>query len=104
LLDLLLNPLALLYDVRLSEKGIEFLIFRIIVITTVAYENIEEVKLGEKILKQWAAYRFVNRWVAQRYVITKKNSWFAKEVVVSPRNASNFIETLERHGIQVATI
>jgi hypothetical protein len=100
--DLLLNPLTLLYDIRLSDKGIQFILFRFLVIATVPYENIEGVGLGEKIFKQWAAYRFVNRWVAPRYVINKKKAWFAKEVVISPRNGSDFIERLKQHGVRVA--
>jgi hypothetical protein len=96
--------MTLLYDVRLSEKGIQFTLFRFFVIATVPYENIEEVEVGEKILKQWAAYRFVNRWVAQRYVINKKKAWFAREVVVSPVNGSDFIEKLKQHGVKVAAL
>ncbi len=99
--DLLCNPLAILYDIRLSERGIEFVFFRTLVIATVPYENIVEIQVGESFFKNWAAYRFVNRWVTQRYVIRKQKAWFAKEVVVSPQNGGGFIEELKRHSVKI---
>ena len=90
------------YDDRITVEIFRTKPANVTIYESVPYENIEEVELGEKILKQWAAYRFVNRWVAPRYVINKKKAWFAKEVVVSPCNGSDFIERLKQHGVRVA--
>ncbi|MGZ3240367.1 MAG: hypothetical protein ACXU7Z_08095 [Burkholderiaceae bacterium] len=101
MLDLLLNPLALIFDMRMGPQGIQFVLFRALVIATVRYENIEFVEFQKNPFRPWSAYRVVNRWVSQRFVIYKKSSWFSKYVVVSPAKSVDFETRLREQGVIV---
>ena len=103
MLELLLNPLTFLYDVRVANDGIQFVFLRTIVISTVLFENIDFIAGQKNVFQPWTAYRFVNRWISQRFVIYKKSSWFSKCVVVSLVNSAAFVEAIRRHGVIVKT-
>jgi len=100
LLKLIVNPFVLLYDIALNEKGIEFLLFRYIVIAIIRYENIDFVKRQNNLVSPVTAYRFVNRF-SNRYVIYKKKAWFSKYVVVSPEDGNFFESKLLEVGVIV---
>ena len=95
-----LNPLAILFDIRLGEEGIEFVFLRYLVIATVRYENIAVVKRQTNLVSPLTAYRFVNRF-GRRYVIYKKTAWFSKYVVVSPDGGDDFERKLRDFGVMV---
>ena len=97
---MILNPLAILADIRLGKQGIEFLILRYFVIATIRYENIAVVHRQTNLVSPLTAYRFVNRF-GRRYVIDKKTSWFSKHVVVSPANGDEFERKLRSVGARV---
>jgi len=99
LLDLL-NPLALLADVRVRSNGIQFVLLRLVVIATVPFENIEAVETQWKWISRWSAYRFINR-CGPKYLINKKSAWFSKYVVVSPADPDEFEAELRQHGVLV---
>jgi hypothetical protein len=95
-----LNPVAFLYDIRLSNTAIEFVLFRVIRIASVAYTNIDFVEKQANTLRPLSAYRFVNR-VGAKYLIHNEKSWFSKYVVVSPSDGESFERALEKAGVVV---
>jgi hypothetical protein len=101
LLDLLINPVALLYDVRIGAKGIEFTLLRFWVIAAVPFDNIEALETKWALTSRWTAYRFVNRWITRRLLINKKRAWFSKYVVISPADPDQFEAALRGHGVLV---
>jgi len=101
MIDLLLNPFALLLDTRMGVHGIEFVLLRCLVIATIRYDNIAKVEVRPNLLRQVTAYRCVNRWVATRFMIYKRTAWFSKYVVLSPANEVHFKESLRARGVLV---
>jgi hypothetical protein len=93
--------MAIFFDIRLGQQGIEFIFFRFIVMATVRYDNIEYVESQKGSLTPWTAYRFVNRWISRRFIIHKKSAWFSKCVVVSPADKEMFEVGLRRNGVVV---
>lgn len=96
----MLNPIAILFDIRLGEQGIEFVFLRYLVIAIIRYENIAVVRRQTNLISPLTAYRFVNRF-GRRYVIYKKTSWFSRYVVVSPANGDDFESKLRSVGVPI---
>jgi hypothetical protein len=65
----------------------------------VRYENIEFIEIQKSPFRPFSAYRFVNRWVSQRFVIYKKSAWFSKYVVISPAKSMAFEEALLQYNV-----
>ena len=99
-LKIILNPIALFFDIRLGSNGIEFIFLRFLVLATINYKNIDVVRRQTNLVTPLTAYRFVNRF-GRRYVIYNNASWFSKYVVVSPDNGDEFEEQLRYFGVQV---
>lgn len=95
-----LNPIALIFDIRLGESAIEFIFLRFFVIAAIEYKNIELVRHQSNLITPLSAYRFVNRF-SRRYVIYKKTAWFSKYVVVSPDHSDEFENQLRKSGVVV---
>jgi len=99
-LDLALNPLALVFDVRVGARGIEFTLFRFFVVGTLAFEKIESVEKKWTLEQRKAAYRFVNRWIARRFMINS-NALYARYLLVSPPDADRFESELKQRGVAI---
>ena len=95
-----LNPVAFVYDIRLGQTAIEFIVFRYIRIASVPYKNIDFVEKQKHPLRPLSAYRFVNRF-GPRYIIHNKQSWFSEYVVVSPPDGESFEHALDKAGVVV---
>lgn len=96
------NLLSKIYDIRLTEKGIEFFIFSSLPFYTLKYENIKEVIIGYGGFRFMTACDFRNRFFGERcLMIVKKKGVFARNVLISPENASAFIQNIEHLCIPI---
>lgn len=90
-----------LYDIRLSERGIEFVLFSCITVYTLKFENIEEILDARGGYKYVFAYNFKNRFSRTCFLIRKKEGFFTRQVLVTPRDPSLFVDGLARAGVLV---
>ena len=89
------------YDVRLSERGVEFVLFSCMPFYTLKFENIEEVVETRGGYKYVFAYNFKNRFSQACFLIRKKKGFFTRQVLITPPNPSLFAEGLARAGVSV---
>lgn len=95
------HGVAFIYDIRLTEDGIKFVLFFMLRVGFVPFSNIDavqEVKGGYSYLR---AYNFKNRFGHTTFLIRKKRAWFANQVLVTPDDADAFTSSLLRAGVSV---
>ena len=98
-----LGLLGYIYDVRPSPQGIEFLFLSRFVVSILPYSNIERVT--EPVAGGFlhlTALNYRNRAGVACYLIRKKHAWFAKSVIVTPRDTESFVGFLREAGITVS--
>ena len=92
--------LSLLYDARVGEDGIDFVVFSFVKISTLPYSRIERVKevgfLGTLTLN---SVNFCNRSMTSAFLIEKKSGWYTRRVLITPVNADYFKMVLAKKGI-----
>ncbi|WP_207306640.1 hypothetical protein [Xanthomonas oryzae] len=90
-----------LYDVELDDRGIRFKLF-FILFYHLPFENIERTReIGSFSLGDLNAYNFKNRLFARTFLIELRRGWFARKVLVTPKDADDFLFRLRRYGVQV---
>jgi hypothetical protein len=94
--------LGYVYDIRVASEGVQFLLLSSFVVSVTKYESIEEV-----VETSWGgfhylmAYNFKNRAGGRCFLIRKKHGWFARAVLVTPRDPAVFLEGLKNAGVRV---
>jgi|SRR5688572_9731021 len=98
-----LGLLGYIYDVRPSRAGIEFLLLSRFVVSVLPYGDIDQVT--EPVAGGFlhlTALNYRNRAGVTCYLIRKKHAWFAKSVIVTPRDSESFVGFLRDAGIPVS--
>ena len=84
--------LSWLYDVRLDEQGIRFILLRFWTIYLLKPCNIESItEIGMASIGAWNAYNFKNRFFARCFMINIRRGWFARKVLITPKSADEFV-------------
>jgi len=96
-----LDLLAKLYDVRLSTRGIEFIVFSKRVFYTLEFSNINQVIEGRGGYHFLVACNFRNRFFEGCLLIQKKKGFFARKVLITPSNPGIFMDRLIKAGVPV---
>ena len=90
-----------IYDVRLTARGIEFVLFSCMPVYVLTRENIEEIIETRGGYKYLFAYNFKNRFFQRCFLIRKKKGLFTRTVLITPPNPSLFVDRLAQDGIFV---
>lgn len=97
-----LNLLSWLYDVKLDDQGIRFVLFGFLTVHLLRFENIEDViELPYGGLQALTAYNFKNRLFARCFLIKKRRGWFTRKVLITPDLADEFVAALVRNRVRV---
>jgi len=99
-----LDALAFIYDARVAENGIEFVLFaslKVYLLSFANIEHVEEVKGGYLLL---FVYNFKNRLFRRTFLIKKKRGFFTRRVLVTPANPDEFAASLARAGVRVTCL
>lgn len=92
--------LPLLYDARIGEAGIDFVIFYYVKISTLPYSRIERVKeVGFLGTLTFNAVNFCNRSLTRALLIEKKSGWYTRRVLITPANIDYFKMVLAKEGV-----
>ena len=97
LVALVVLCLRFIYDYRINDRAIEVLLFRLIPLYRLPFDNIESIKkisLREAGLGGFTI-RLGNRIMGARLLITKKRGLF-KKIIITPDKIDEFINELER--------
>ena len=95
--------LTWLYDVRLESEYLSFTLFRLWTVHVMAPADIEQVnEVGRFSPGAWAAYNFKNRLLARAFLITLRHGWFTRKVLVTPPDASAFLDWCITHNVSVS--
>ncbi len=95
------NLLAKLYDIRISKRGIEFIVFSGFVFYTLKFGNIDKVIEGHGRYHFLTACDFRNRFFGSCLLILKKKGFFTRKVLVTPNDQSAFVRRLIEAGVTV---
>ena len=94
--------LAHLYDVRVTDELIEFVLFQRWVVYRLPFSNILQVIVGFGGLRCIAATNFRNRFsLGGTLLIIKKTGFFTRKILISPLQPALFAEHLMRSGVSV---
>jgi hypothetical protein len=94
--------LAWLYDIKQDKYGIRFVLFGFWTIHVLRFENIESVEeIGRFALGGLSAYNFKNRFLARTLIIKTRHGWFARKVLITPKEPDRFLDWLNAHEILV---
>lgn len=84
--------LRFVYDYRIENRAIEIVLFHLVPIYRLPFEDIELIRKTS-----WSelgvggiTIRFGNRFAGQCVLIQKRNGWF-RRIVITPNNADEFI-------------
>ncbi len=93
-----------LYDIKLDANGVRFVLFGFWTVHLLRFENIKSViEIGNLSLGAWNAYNFKNRLFARALLIEMHRGWFARKVLVTPKNPNEFLVCLRDHGVVIST-
>ncbi len=97
--------LTWLYDLRLENQTLHFVLFRVWTVHVTAPEDIEQVReVGYFSIGAWNAYNFKNRLFARTFLITLRHGWFTRKIQVTPADSPAFVNWCIAHGISVSTV
>jgi hypothetical protein len=92
--------LSFIYDAKVDEDGINFVILSFIKISTLLYSNIERVsEVGFLGTMKLNAYNFSNRSLTKAFLIEKKSKVFTRYVIITPADKDYFKMILNQRGI-----
>jgi hypothetical protein len=93
ILVFLFDGLSFLYDYRLSEKGIEFLLFRKIPVGLIEFSELEEARTARPWSSFFNSLNLTNRFrnVLKPILIIKKSGFFFKALLLTPSNSEEFL-------------
>ena len=96
-----LQVLAAIYDVRISNDAVNFILFSKLVFYRLRFTNIEKVVIGHGGGHFFTAVDFRNRFFGGCFLILKKNGIFTRKVLVSPADPDFFIQSLSNADVPV---
>jgi hypothetical protein len=92
--------LAYLYDVKVGETGVNFVLFSKFTFFNLPYSEIEKVKevgfFGTLALN---AVNFQNRSLTKGFLIQKKSGWYTRRIIITPADSAHFKAILAREHI-----
>lgn len=93
LLVFVCNALTLVYDYKIVDRGIQFVLFRRISVGLIAFEDIVEVRTARPWQSILSAVNFTNRfrYALKPILIRKRTGVLSKEVLLTPRNPESFL-------------
>lgn len=89
----------LVYDYRITDGGIDIVLFRALPIWRIPFDDIEPVRIAswkELNLRGFTTLRLGNRFTS-RYVVIKKRGWF-RTVAITPADAEKFVRQIPVNG------
>ena len=88
------------YDIKIDSKGIIFVIFHFWTIYLLSFENIKSVNEISYLSRgSWSAYNFKNRFLSRSFILELHHGWFARKVLVTPKEPADFLAHLRANGI-----
>lgn len=97
------NLLAFVVDTKVTDKGIAIVLFRLVRICTVPYENICLVEPAGFGFPKLFAYNLKTRPLEKKYYLELKKGWFARKLLISPAASEMFPDKLRERGIVLGT-
>jgi hypothetical protein len=94
------NFLSYLYDIRVSNNGIEFFVLTFFKIYTLTFSNIDFIKAA-KAWHPFIAYNFKNRPFQKAFLVSKKKAWFARRILITPSDPELFTVQLVYKGVDI---
>lgn len=93
-----LDALTLLYDYRLSERGIEFVLFRKIPVGLITFEEISEIRLARPWSALLSAVNYMNRfrYMLRPILVVKKRGAVYRAILLTPRDPYTFLQVARR--------
>jgi hypothetical protein len=96
------SAVAFIYDIKLNNAGIEFVLFSFWRIYVLSFSNIEYVKeMKHGGLSALRAYNFKNRFFHRTFLIKKKKGFFTRQVLVTPEDETSFVRALTQAGVEI---
>jgi hypothetical protein len=92
--------LAYLYDARIGDDGLDFVLFSTFTLFTIPFSEITKVReVGFGGTLTLNAVNFCNRSLTKGFLIEKKSGWYARRVVITPADSAYFKTILSRENI-----
>lgn len=92
--------LTWLYDVKIDTLGIRFVLFQWLTVNLLPWENIDSVReIGVLSPGSLTAYNFKSRFLSRTFLIHKRRGWFARKVLVTPKDPDLFLSAIRANGI-----
>ena len=92
--------LAWLYDVVLDENCIRFVLFRFLTVYRLKPDNLESVvEIDALSPGALNAYNFKNRFLARSFQLSLRRGWFARRLLITPKDPDTFFQWLRIHGV-----
>ena len=98
-----LDALSWLYDVKITECTIDFLLFSNWIFYRLRFNNIETVIEGRGGIRFWTATDLRNRFFGECLLVIKRNGIFTRKVLISPSNYDCFIGALRKAGVDISS-
>ena len=93
---------AWLYDIKLDPSGIRFVLFRVLTIHVLKFDNIKSVtEIGPASIGCITAYNFKSRFLARSFMIETRHGRFTRKVLVTPKSPNTFIDWLREHEVPI---
>ena len=98
-----LDVVSYILDIRPTERGIEFRLFRFLRFYILPFSNIDHVEelVDGGFLSHPLAYNCKNRLFSKTYLIQKKKGFFTRQVLVTPADSNAFKTSLAKAYIRV---
>lgn len=93
----LADGLRYLYDYRVTEQGIQFLVLRVIPWRCIPFSNIAEIRRTGSTEFILTAMNLKNRraQMIRPVLVTKKRSWFSRKFLLTPEDPDSFISAVQ---------
>src|SRR5580700_3113795 len=92
-----------LYDVKLTDQGIHFTALRSWTLYCAHVDNIESIiEVGVFPMSALSACNFKNRLLSRTLLVTLKHGWFARKILITPRDPDCVFLWARAHKISTA--
>lgn len=93
-----------LYDAVCEEAGIRFTLFRFLTAHVLRPDNIESVsEVSQVSIGKWNAYNFKSRLFGRCFLVQTKRGWFARRILITPKEPDRFVQWAAANGIRTNT-
>ncbi|MBI5695635.1 MAG: hypothetical protein HZC51_07850 [Nitrospirae bacterium] len=94
------DALSYIYDAKLRDYGIDFVLLSYLKVYTLKFSNIEHVKdVGGGYLCL-NVFNFKNRFFHTTFLIRKKKGWIIRQLLITPSDSNAFVTLLSSKGIK----